>query len=294
MKITKEMASGIKKRIMGLVSFKIYGVIFSSVDTIVISAFLGLKTLAIYNNYYYVQTSIIGFMTILTSSITAGIGNKMVTNSREDNYRDFMKVTFMNAWLSSFCAVCLVCLYQHFMTWWVGEDLTFPIHTMLLMVAYFFLPRVSTITFTYREAAGLWWEDRFRPLVAAAVNLAVNLLLVRIIGVDGVIISTILCTIFINIPWGAYILFKNYFYKKPWEYYRQLFICIFVTAFVATVTWFLCSLLPDTGFFVMLLKGLICVVISNLLFVAAYCKKKEFKESKEILFTMIVKIKSRK
>lgn len=293
-KITKEMASGIKKRIMGLVSFKIYGVIFSSVDTIVISAFLGLKTLAIYNNYYYVQTSIIGFMTILTSSITAGIGNKMVTNSREDNYRDFMKVTFMNAWLSSFCAVCLVCLYQHFMTWWVGEDLTFPIHTMLLMVAYFFLPRVSTITFTYREAAGLWWEDRFRPLVAAAVNLAVNLLLVRIIGVDGVIISTILCTIFINIPWGAYILFKNYFYKKPWEYYRQLFIYIFVTAFVATVTWFLCSLLPDTGFFVMLLKGLICVVISNLLFVAAYCKKKEFKESKEILFTMIVKIKSRK
>lgn len=290
-KISKEMTFGIKKRIMGLISFKIYGVIFSSVDTIVISAFLGLKMLAIYNNYYYIQTSIIGFMTILTASITAGIGNKMVTNSREDNYKDFMKVTFMNAWISGFCTVCLICLYQHFMTWWVGDDLTFPVHTMILMVAYFFFPRVSTMTFTYREAAGLWWEDRFRPLVAAIVNLGVNLLLVRIIGVDAVIISTILCTLFINIPWGSYILFKNYFQRKSWHYYIQLIIYTVITTCVAAITWGICSLLPDTGFFIMLVKGLICLIVPNLLFVVAYCKKKEFKESKDILFRMIGKIK---
>ena len=291
--ISKEMATGIKKRIAGLVSFKIYGVVFTTVDTIVISACIGLTPLAIYNNYYYLQNTIIGFMTILTASITAGVGNKMITNSREDNYKDFQKVTFMNAWMCSFCAVALVCLYNHFMTWWVGKELTFPTHTMLLMVLYFFLPRVSTMTYTYREAAGLWWEDRFRPLIATVVNLSVNLILVQFIGMDGVIISTLICTIFINIPWGSYILFKNYFHMKPWEYYGKLIIYIGVTAAVAGLTWLVCSLLPDTGLIPMLIKGVICLIIPNVLFLLVYHRMKEFKESKELFMRLTAGIRGR-
>ena len=60
--ISDEMKSALKKRIVGLISFKIYNVVFASVDTIVISSFLGLTPLAIYNNYYYIQTSIVGFL----------------------------------------------------------------------------------------------------------------------------------------------------------------------------------------------------------------------------------------
>lgn len=287
--ISNKMKSDMKKRIIGLISYKIYSVILSSVDTIVISAFLGLKILAIYNNYYYVQTAIIGFLSIIMASITAGIGNKMVTNSREDNYLDFQKVTFINAWISSWCSVCLVCLYQHFMTWWVGEDLTFSIHTMILMVVYFFFPRVSTVTFTYREAAGLWWEDRFRPIIATMVNLALNIYLVKKIGVDGVIISTIVCTIFINIPWGSYVLFKNYFRIKPWKYYLKLICYTLATICVALVSWLICSLLPNSGFAALLFKGVICAVIPNIMFLIIYCRTKEYKEAKEIFFGIFSK-----
>ena len=85
----------------------------------------------------------------------------------------------------------------------------FPFDTMIFMVFYFFLPRISTLTYTYREAAGLWWEDRIRPIVATVANLTMNLILVNIIGINGVLISTLLCTIFINIPWGSIILFTK-------------------------------------------------------------------------------------
>ena len=209
-KISSDLKKSIKKRIIGLLSFKIYNVIFTSVDTIIISSFLGLTPLAIYNNYYYIQMSIVGFLTILTSSITAGIGNKMITNSVEDNYQDFKNFTFYNGWISSWCSVCLICLYQHFIKVWIGDNYLFPFLTVYLLVMYFLLPRLTTMTYTYREAAGLWWEDRFRPLVSTIVNLVVNILLVQIIGMNGVIISTLICTIFINVPWGSYILFKNY------------------------------------------------------------------------------------
>ncbi len=290
-KITAEAKQSIKKRIVGLLSFKIYNVIFTSVDTIVISSFLGLTPLAIYNNYYYIQTSIIGFLTILTSSITAGIGNKMITNSVEDNYQDFKNFTFANGWISSWCAVCLLCLYQHFIRVWVGESYLFPFLTVYLMVIYFFLPRLTTMTYTYREAAGLWWEDRFRPLVATAVNLIVNIILVQIIGMNGVIISTLICTIFINVPWGSYILFKKYFNKPLQEYFDQLVYYFVVTNLAGVVTLWICSFLPESGWIILFVKAFICCIVPNIIFFVFYRKMQEFKHTQTLVEKVLNKVK---
>lgn len=285
--ISHEMRNGIKRRIKGLMSFKIYSVIFSSVDTIVISSFLGLTQLAVYNNYYYIQTSIIAFMTILTTSITAGVGNKMVTSSVEENYKDFKKCTFLNGWLSSWCAVCLFCLYQPFMKVWVGEKLMFDFPIMILMVLYFFLPRVTTITFTYREAAGLWYEDRFRPLIASCVNLIFNIWWVRYIGMYGIILSTLFCTVFINIPWGTNILFKNYFKIKPYEYYGMILKFIVVTAAAGMVTFGISYLAGFDGILNVAVTAILCVIIPNIIFYAAYRKTEEFEFAKSIILKVI-------
>ncbi len=285
--ISHELKDSIKKRIVGLLSFKIYGVIFTSVDTIVVSAFLGLTLLAIYNNYYFVQNSIIGFLTILTTSITAGVGNKMVTNTVDENYVDFKKFVFANGWISSWCAVCMVCLYQHFMRWWVGDALVFPFSTMILMVLYFLLPRITAMTFTYREAAGLWWEDRFRPLVATIVNLVANILLVNMIGINGVIISTLICTILINVPWGTHILFKKYFKRAAWEYFMQLIYYLVITLIAGFVTFELCELFPSVGFSLLLLKAAICVVVPNIIFWIFYHRMSEYKYAKGLVKRII-------
>lgn len=280
----------IKKRIIGLLSFKIYGVVYTSVDTIVISSYLGLVPLAIYNNYFYVQTAIIAFLTIITSSITAGVGNKMITNSKEDNYNDFMNFTFANGWLSSWCAVCLVTLYQHFMRTWVGEELTFPFLTMVLVVLYFYLSRVTTLTFTYREAAGLWWEDRIRPLVATAVNLVLNLLLVHFIGMNGVILSTVVCTVFINIPWGTIILFKKYFERSPTEYFGRILLYVGISGIISVLNLAICSFLPDQGWLYLIIKALICLIVPNLLFIIALKQLKEFEYTKYLINKILSKV----
>lgn len=288
-KISTEMKDGLKKRIKGLLSYKIYGVIFSSVDSLVISAFLGLVPLAIFNNYYIVQTAIFAFMGILTSSITAGVGNKMITNTPAENYEDFKNFVFANGWIASWFAILLLCTYQHFMTVWVGKELLFPFFTMVLMVVFFLLPRITTITITYKEAAGLWWEDRWRPLVATVVNVCTNLLLIQIIGMNGVIISTLICTIFINVPWGSYVLFKYYFKRSPMEYYRLILYYVGVTALVGTITLFICNLLGhNTSIIYLLLKVAVCLIVPNILLFIIYHKRKEFEYSKQ-LFMQIVK-----
>ncbi len=281
--ISREMKDGIKKRVSGLLAYKIYSVIFGTVDTIVISAFLGLIPLAVYNNYYYIQTTLIGFLSIMTSSITAGIGNKMVSCSVEQNYSDFKKITYANSWIVSWCTVCLFCLSQHFMKLWVGDGMLMPFRTMVLMCLYFFLPRVTTITYTYREAAGLWWEDRYRPLIAAVVNLGINLVLVRFWELDGVIISTLVCTIFINIPWGSYILFKNYFKRSVKEYFLRILVYTAITVIVSFATFVILSFFPKQGIQSFIVKCIICVFLPNLIFYGIYRKMPEYEFFKNLI-----------
>ena len=63
--LDKSLIKDINQRIRDLFTSKLGGVIVNSVDTIVISAFLGLTVLAIYQNYYFILTSVIGFVTIV-------------------------------------------------------------------------------------------------------------------------------------------------------------------------------------------------------------------------------------
>ncbi len=290
-KISIDLKNGIKKRLAGLISYKIYGVVLTSVDTVVISAFLGLKPLAIYNNYYYIQAALNGVLSILTTSITAGIGNKMVTCSIENNYFDFEKVTFMNAWLSGWCSICLLCLYQPFMQIWMGEDMLFPNTIMFVIVVYFLFSKTAVMTFTYREAAGLWWEDRFRPLLAALVNLCLNLLTVKCLGMLGVIGSTVICTVFINIPWGTHVLFKHYFKKSAGVYYLKLIQYIFVTFAAGILTYAICNILTTTGVADLLLKTTICLFVPNLFFLLFYHNHREFVDAKHFVLGIVGSIK---
>ena len=89
--ITKE----IKKRVFGVFVFKVCSVFRNSFDSIVISAFLGLVVLGKYQNYFYIINSVMGIMIVLTSSITAGVGNSIIIDSKDKNYDDFIKFQFI-------------------------------------------------------------------------------------------------------------------------------------------------------------------------------------------------------
>lgn len=289
-KLGSEMIQDIKKRVVGLISFKINSVIFESADTIVISSFLGLLPLAIFNNYYYIMRTIVGFLGILTVSITAGIGNKMVTNSRAENYKDFMSLVFVNGWIASWCSVCLLCLYNHFINLWIGEKFLFSDITVVLMVLYFFIPRITTITYTYREAAGLWWEDKYRPVISSVLNLIISIILVQYIGINGVILGTLIVSVVITVPWATFILFKYYFHCSPINYFKRLVYYTLVTVLGGGLTYFICTLLPFNGIIPFILKGLVCLTVPNIVFLLFYYKLDEFNYAKSLAMYLLRKV----
>ena len=172
-----------------------------SVDSIVISAFLGLVPLARYQNYYYVVNALIGFFNIFYQSLRASIGINLLVKSKDVNYRDFKFVTYFVMVTLSFCSSCLMNLLQPFITLWVGKENTLSDIFVLLLVVYFFIYEFTLLIGCYKDISGKWHADRFRPLLTAIFNLILNIIMVKYIGLYGVLLSTIISFIIINIPW---------------------------------------------------------------------------------------------
>lgn len=190
-KLSDTEIKSINCRIRDLFTAKFGSVVIGSADTIVISAFLGLKSLAIYQNYYFIMNSICGFLSVIFSAITAGIGNSLVTESKEKNYNDFKKFTFIICFLLCICCCCFAGLYQPFMEIWVGKKLMLNYRFVILFCILFYCLELAMIWATIKDAAGLWHSDRFRPLIGAIANLVLNIVMVRFIGLYGIILSTV-------------------------------------------------------------------------------------------------------
>lgn len=285
--LPKEKVKDINKRIKDLFTTKLGDVVTNSVDSVVISAFLGLTVLAIYQNYYYIITAIIEIVRIIFVSCTAVIGNSIIVETAEKNYGDLKKFTFMISWIAGFCTAALLCLFQVFMKIWVGENLLLDFSCVVCLVIYFYVYEINSLLALYKDAAGIWHKDRLRPLITALANLALNLILVNFIGIYGVLLSTVLTLLFIGIPWIIHNLFEEIFKINPKEYIKKLCLYGFITIIVVSITYCACELIKGDSIFILILKAITCFIISNLLYFLIYRKLKEYSEAKELVLKMI-------
>ena len=277
--IFEQQKSKIKGRIKALFLYSIGGLVLSSADSIVISAFLGLKELAKYNNYYYIIQTLFGFLAVYYSGLTAGIGNSIASESVEKNKNDYDKLSFIQKWVIGWFSACLLCLYQPFITLWLGESMLYPFGIVICFVAYFYFWKMMEITNVYKNAAGLWKYDQYRQIVAPLFNIILNIILIQKIGVYGVILSTVFSIILIILPWSTYTLFKQYFKNGFKKYMVGYFVDFLVASVVSFITYLLVSLISGGGVGNFIVKVLICFVIPNALFFIVYYKTKQFKET---------------
>lgn len=288
--LSKAAKNSLKKNISGLVIGKICLVSRNSFDNIFISAFLGLQIVAIYGNYYYIMSAIVGILGIFMTAISAGVGNSVVAESVEKNYKDMNKINFIYEWIAGWCTICLFCLYQPFMKIWMGEDMLFPTVDVILICLYFYSLSMGDVRSKYSHAAGLFWESRYYVLAEAIVNIILNYFLGKIFGVSGIILATIVTIVTVNYIWGSHIVFKYYFKQyKIINFFMKNLLYFLVTVIGAGVTFGIVHAIPDKGIGMFLVKGAICLIIPNVFFLICYSKTAVFKDAKEMIIRILRK-----
>lgn len=274
----------LKDNTTAMLFYKIGDVIQKSFDNIVVSAFMGLSLLTVFQNYNYIQTSVAAFLTMIVSSILASVGNSIAVESVEKNYRDFNKFTLIYMLISGWGTVCMVCLYQPVMKLWVGEELLLPMELAVLFAVYFYAARIGDICYTYRQAAGLWKYDKWRPIIESVTNLALNIWWIQTIGMSGVLLSTIVCSVFITFTWGTIVLFKYYFGKSPRHYVASQIYYALMTVIVCGITYRCCEFVTLDGMAGILVRLVICAFIPAIAFWVMLFWRSEYKDAKDFVF----------
>lgn len=280
-KISREQKKDIKTNVSGLIVTRIATITRNSFDSIVISAFLGLTAVTVYNNYYYIMNAVARVLMVLTTAISAGIGNSIAIDTPEKNLDDMRIINFWYMWITGWFTICLGCLYQPFMHLWVGKSFMLSDHVMWMFAIYFLISRLGDIQGQYFDAAGLWWHRRWYSLGEALSNIFLNLLLGYYLGITGIIIATIISIFFINFLGSSRIIFK-YYYKYGFKtYLRKQIFYICITIGVAFITSEVCNTVLFTNttvglYTTLFARVVICTVIPNILFLLIYRKTNLF------------------
>lgn len=266
------------QQVKNLATAKFGAVILNSSDSVVISAFLGLSALAIYQNYFYLITAVTGVIASILYGALAGIGNSIVTETIEKVYQDFQVFALALSWIVGICTCCFLVLFQPFMEIWVGQELMLDFSAVILFCLYFFIYEYNQLFNLYKDAAGLWYKDRYRPLITSLTNLGLNVLLVRVIGIYGVLLSTVISIVLVGMPWLLHNLFSTLFHQSPRPFLKRFALYSLTTLGACLLAFWLGNLLDGNRYICFVLKILLAVGVSNTMYYLVFHRTKEFRQ----------------
>ena len=231
-------------------------------------------------NYYMIYTAVVALTSVFTNSVQASIGNSIAVRTEEENYQNLLDFSLLYSWIAGWCSVTMACLYQPFMKIWIerlggGQNLMLPERDMLLFVAYFYLINMNHMRNQYIFGNAFWWKLKWAYLAEAFGNLILNISLGKLFGITGILIATILTIFICNYLMCNDVLFKNYFkHENIWEFYKQQFYYLLAAAVAIAVTYLLCRNIES-----IVLRGVICVFLPNVIFFVMYRPCSRWKSS---------------
>lgn len=276
--ITKEELIELTKNVSGAFLSKLGNTVYMSVDNIVISAFLGLSILGKYGNYYFVISSLIAVFAIVHNSLRPVLGNNVATQDVETNWKQFRLIDFVYMLIVGVCSSCCVVLFQDFERVWAGVDNMLSFSIVILLVVYFFVGRIYAVLAVYQEAAGIWWHGKFIPVLAAGINLILNIAGVQIIGLPAIVLSSIVASICINLPGTIWIMFKYYFKDKSYlrTYLKTMLIECLQSVTVVVITYCVLKNFAVNSWIGLIVKAVICAALATVILILVNIKNPLF------------------
>lgn len=283
----------IKKNVFAMMFHKIGTVVVNSTDNLIISKFVGLIAVGIYSNYFLVIKALNTIIEQVFTSITASLGNLGAIETEEKVYKVYKKVFFMNFWIYSFASITLYILFNDFIEIWLGENYLLEKVTVGIIVINFYITGMRKTCLVFKDALGLFWQDRYKPILESIINIIVSIILVQKMGIVGVFLGTLISTLTTCFWIEPYVVYKYGLKQNLRKYfskylkYTSLGIITFLMTIVITKKMF-----NYISIFTFIGKLVICLIIPNTIFILIFKGTEEFKYFKNLIIDNVRKIKS--
>jgi len=260
-KVDCETKRELKKNIKAMFMHKIGHALVNSVDSVVISAFVGVVSLGEFSNYSTILASMNGIVMLVFTSITSVVGHMMVQEDSSKTKRYFEVFHLLNFSIGIVFFLGYYAVIDSFIAMIFSPDLVVSKSISVVITINGFVQFMRRNALTFRDATGQFYGDRWKPLFEGICNIVLSIILVNILGVPGVIVATIITNLLICYVIEPYILYKNVFNVSPKQYYLKNY--AFVGVFcVALAIMDIISVSFKQPIFNLLINGVLSIVVS--------------------------------
>lgn len=208
---------------------EITAIIFNNTDMVLITVFLGLEAVSIYAVYNYFFRAVYQMIMVFSSSTDFALGR--IFNIDKKKFIEFYEVVENYILLISFLAFTILFVFIMPLIKIYTKDFVDVDYINYNLPLYFVMIELLTLI---RKApnsvisiAGHFRETRVRSVIESAINLILSIILINFMGIEGVLIGTIIALLYRT---NDIIIYANIkiMYRNPLKTYSRIFINIIV------------------------------------------------------------------
>ncbi len=240
---THEKDKSISKNLKNLFWHKIGGLVVFNTDLILISKFISLEIVGIYASYQMIEQMILTILGIILNVLRPMIGKYIAIHTKEEIYNYWKKLNMLFLLISIVLSFSTYYLINGFVGLWLGKNYILSDVTVLLIGINLFIRCFRGITDVFKDGSG-FFDDIYLPIAEAIINFISSLILVFYLGLNGVIIGTILSNILIVCIAKPILVFKRCFNKDYKEYIKVYGNYLLLIMFSLILSKFLLNYIP--------------------------------------------------
>lgn len=275
-KLDASEAKVLSKKIYALFIYKAAIAVETGTDNLVMTTLCGLVLTGLCSNYTLIISSITSILMMVMSAATASIGNVVVTESKENTYKIYALLDFIGFWVYSVCGVCMATLINPFINMWLGESYTIGLSTVIILCINFYISGTQNVNSNFRNAYGLFYEGRYRPICMIIINLGSSIVLAKYLGVTGIFIGTLLSRLLTVGTFDPYIVFKYGLHMSLKKYYKSHILYHIITLCTGTILFVLFAKWTTTTVLAWIIKALCLFISVNIVYMILFQKNKSF------------------
>lgn len=278
-KVEQTLSSAEKKtlfvNIKALTLNKIATVLVNNTDNIVLTYFSGLVSVGVASNYALLVSTLSSLTSQLFNSLTASVGNLNAIETPEKKYGFFKSLNLFNFWIFGWGSIGIAFVSGDIVKLCFGDAYVLGFSIPLILAVNFYIVGMQNAVYAYKNTMGLFRYGQYLLLLTAAINLILDVVLGKILGIFGIYLATTIARVLTNAWYEPYAVYKYGLKKNPFIYLKKYMEYIVVLLIAGGISGFLCYLCDFHTAINVVLKFLICSVVPNGIFYICYHKTDE-------------------
>ena len=199
----------------------------------------------------------------------------------------FKFLNLMNFWIFGWASLGILFCSSDIVELCFGTEYILPLKIVIVLSCNFYIVGMLNAVWTFKTTLGLFHYGRFIQLILGVLNILLSILLGKCWGLFGILLATTISRALTNTWYDPYAVFKYGFNKSPLLYlgrYIEYFVVLLIIVFI---NYTIFSFINGSLIFRLILKIIICSIITNIVFFLAFHRSKEFNKLKCIVCNSI-------